>query len=94
MIHARERGESFGLSIAEFLFFNKPVLAWNGGHDKNHLEMLKGSGTLYSNEDDLNYMLHNLNDFKDDWSARVSEFKPEIVMKKFNEVFLNDTSSI
>jgi hypothetical protein len=94
MIHARERGESFGLSIAEFLFFNKPVLAWNGGHDKNHLEMLKGSGTLYSNEDDLNYMLHNLNDFKQDWSARVSEFKPEIVMKKFNEVFLNDTSSI
>jgi hypothetical protein len=94
MIHARERGESFGLSIAEFLFFNKPVLAWNGGHDKNHLEMLKGSGTLYSNEDDLNYMLHNLNDFKDDWSARVSEFKPEIVMNKFNEVFLNDTSGI
>ena len=56
--------------------------------------MLKGSGTLYSNEDDLNYMLHNLNDFKEDWSARVSEFKPEIVMKKFNEVFLNDPSSI
>lgn len=88
MLHARQRGESFGLSIAEFLSLNKPVLAWNGGHDRNHLEMLKDSGTLYSNEDDLNYMLHNLGEFKEDWSRRVEEFKPEPVMKKFDEVFI------
>lgn len=94
MLHARERGESFGLSIAEFLFLNKPVLAWNGGHDKNHLEMLKGSGTLYTNENDLDYMLNNLKDFNEDWSDRVKEFKPDVVMKKFNEVFLNDSDSI
>lgn len=94
MIHARERGESFGLSIAEFLFFNKPVLAWNGGQDKNHLEMLKNSGTLYTNENDLDYMLNNLKDFDQDWNSRVIEFKPVLVMKKFNEVFLNDTDSI
>ena len=31
MVHARHRGESFGLSIAEFLFHNKPVLAWEIG---------------------------------------------------------------
>lgn len=88
MLHARQRGESFGLSIAEFLFLNKPVLAWNGGHDKNHLEMLKDSGTLYNNEDDLNYMLHNLGDFKQDWSTRIAEFAPKPVMEKFKEVFL------
>lgn len=88
MLHARQRGESFGLSIAEFLSLNKPVLAWNGGHDKNHLDMLKDSGTLYSNENDLNYMIHNLKDFDQDWTKRVEEFKPQTVMKKFNEVFL------
>ena len=88
MLHARERGESFGLSIAEFLFLNKPVLAWNGGHDKNHLEMLKNSGTLYNNEDDLNYMLHNLKDFKENWKSRVADFAPKPVMEKFREVFL------
>jgi len=53
MIHARQRGESFGLSIAEFLYLNKPVIAWNGGHDRNHLEMIKGADTLNNNEDDL-----------------------------------------
>jgi glycosyltransferase involved in cell wall biosynthesis len=88
MLHARHRGESFGLSIAEFLSLNKPVLAWNGGHDRNHLEMLKNSNTLYNDENDLNYMLHNLGDFKEDWAARVKEYNPDNVMKKFNEVFL------
>lgn len=88
MVHARQRGESFGLSIAEFLSLNKPVLAWNGGHDRNHLEMLKGSETLYNNEDDLGYMLHNLKDFNQDWTKRVEEFKPVPVMQKFKEVFL------
>lgn len=88
MLHARHRGESFGLSIAEFLSLNKPVLAWNGGHDRNHLEMLKNSNTLYNDENDLNYMLHNLGDFKEEWAARVSEYNPDNVMKKFNEVFI------
>lgn len=93
MLHARQRGESFGLSIAEFLYLNKPVLSWNGGHDKNHLDMLKDSGTLYNNEDDLNYLLHNLKDFNENWSHRVAEFSPELVMKKFKDVFY-DTASI
>lgn len=87
MLHARVRGESFGLSIAEFLHLNKPVIAWNGGHDLNHLEMLKDAGTLYNNIEDLNYIIHNLKEFTEDWSLRVQEYRPEIVMKKFKEVF-------
>jgi glycosyltransferase involved in cell wall biosynthesis len=89
MIHARQRGESFGLSIAEFLYLNKPVIAWNGGHDRNHLEMLKGADTLYNNEDDLLYIFNNIKDIKEDWTQRVSEFKPETVMNKFKDVFLS-----
>lgn len=87
MLHARERGESFGLSIAEFLSLNKPVLAWNNGHDQNHLDMLKDSGTLYNSIDDLNYMIHNIKDFNEDWTKRTVDYKPDIVMKKFKEVF-------
>lgn len=88
MLHARQRGESFGLSIAEFLSLNKPVLAWNNGHDRNHIEMLKDSGTLYNNIPELDSMLHTIKDFKQDWTLRVKEFKPEAVMTKFKEVFL------
>ena len=88
MLHARLRGESFGLSVAEFLSLNKPVVSWFGGVDRNHLEMLKGSETLYNNNDDLDYILHNLKDFNQDWTKRVEEYKPNMVMNKFNEVFL------
>lgn len=88
MLHARQRGESFGLSIAEFLFFNKPVISWNGGHDQNHLEMLKGSGLLFKNLNELNDILNNIKDFKEDYTQRVADYKPEIVMNKFKEVFL------
>jgi hypothetical protein len=87
MLHARMRGESFGLSIAEFLSLNKPVLAWEGGLDLNHTVMLKDSGLLY---DEVNFLdkLKNIKDFNEDWSKRTVEFKPSTVMKKFKEVFL------
>lgn len=90
MLHARLRGESFGLSIAEFLYHNKPVLAWNNGHDRNHLEMLSGSNTLYQDERSLKDILYHLNDFvnTETWGNRVKDFNPTTVMKQFDEVFL------
>ena len=88
MLHARQRGESFGLAIAEFLSLNKPVMAWNNGHDLNHLEMLKDSGLLYNNANDITSILDNLHSYSEDWARRVDDYKPEVVMKKFDEVFL------
>ena len=90
MLHARSRGESFGLSIAEFLFFNKPVFAWKDGHDMNHVEMLRDSGTLYTDAIQLKYLLYKTKEFQqqEDWSARVKPFNPTEVMMKFKEVFL------
>jgi len=88
MIHARSNGESFGLSIAEFLSQNKPVLAWDGGEDKNHLLMLKGSDTLYT-EDTIAERLLNIRALNtQDWATRVEQFSPTTVMTKFKEVFL------
>ena len=89
MLHGRERGESFGLSIAEFLSLNKPVLSWNNGYDLNHLDMLKDSGLLYNDGTDIRRILNSLPDFKEDWTKRVEQFKPIPVMSKFKEVFLS-----
>lgn len=88
MLHARQRGESFGLSVAEFLSLNKPVVAWNNGHDRNHIEMLKDTGLLYNNINELNDIIINIKDFKEDYTLRTVNYKPEVVMKKFKEVFL------
>ena len=89
ILHAREMGESFGLAIAESLSQNKPVLAWQGGNDQNHVLMLSGSPTLY-NQDNFYDMLTNCRSFinYEDYALRTEQFKPLPVMTKFNDVFL------
>jgi glycosyltransferase involved in cell wall biosynthesis len=89
MLHARVRGESFGLSIAEFLHLNKPVLAWAGGHDLNHVEMLRECNTLYTNVEELSYLLSIVPELKqkEGWSEITQSFTPNIVMNKFKQVF-------
>ena len=90
MLHARVRGESFGLSVCEFLFHNKPVFAWNGGLDQNHIFLLKEFGTLYD-ENNLIGKLKEIEQFKKkNWNKIVEQFNPKTVINKFNEVFLSE----
>ena len=48
MIHARERGETFGLAIAEFSSKNKPVITYFNSPERNHIETLKSKGLYYT----------------------------------------------
>lgn len=90
MIHGRHLGESFGLSLAEFFFHNKPVISWNNGYDRHHIDMLAGTGLLYNNEKELREIILNIRDFKDkDYRSIVNEFTPVKVMQKFKSVFLS-----
>jgi hypothetical protein len=90
MIHARGIGESFGIAIAEFLSMNKPVMAWEGGQDKNHTVMLKDSDLLY-NPSNVKEKMLNIKDYvnAEQWSNRTLEFSPGNVMEKFKQVFLS-----
>ena len=88
MLHARMLGESFGLAISEFLYHNKPVLAWEGGYDGNHVNMLSDYKTLY-NETNVYDMIVNFRDMpKQDFKKIVEPFTPKNVMRKFVDVFL------
>lgn len=91
MLHGRYMGESFGLALSEFLFHGKPVIAWSGGQDQNHREILKDKGLWYTTENDLTDLLVKLKKegiHSSDYKNLVSEFTPEKVMKRFNEMFL------
>lgn len=89
MIHARHHGESFGLSIGEFLFHNKPVITWGNGLDKNHLVMLKDKGIFYDDFNHLNDILFNVTKFVDvNCASLVESFSPVNVMDRFNKIFL------
>lgn len=89
MLHARTLGESFGLSICEFLFMNKPVLAWDGGFDRNHIELLKDHNLIYLNENDLYEKLVNIRSFiGKKYNKIVAPYGPYNVIKRFESVFL------
>jgi hypothetical protein len=83
MIHGRSEGESFGLAIAEFLHQNKPVITNINCRDRNHIHMLKDKGFYYSSPNELYSILASIE--KKDYKVKdlVSNFSPEVVMKKF-----------
>jgi hypothetical protein len=92
MIHARSMGESFGLACAEFSIKNKPIITFALCEHKNHIDILDKKAILYHNREDLKYILDN---FDRKWSALQSWdcysnlFSPQIIMEKFQEVFLD-----
>jgi len=93
-IHARNGGESFGLTVAEFSTKNKPVITttWcdSGFNDLAHIEMLGEKSIIYNDYDELVGILtnfQNIIDNRTDWNA-YSIYSPEHIMKQFKKVFL------
>jgi len=88
-LHARERGESFGLAIAEAHSVGLPVIAWRGGIDKNHLEMIPKE-RLYSDKEDVRQMLLDYRNKKiSAVNSRIEadlSFSPEKIKKKLIEI--------
>jgi hypothetical protein len=88
MLHARADGESFGLAVCEALYLNKPVLAWEGGSDLHHTKVLENSGTLYNHQNIFEKLMNVRDLTQGDWHQRVTQFSPEQVMQKFDQIFL------
>ena len=90
MLHARSRGETFGLAPMEFSFCNKPVYSWFGSPERAHIDQLGDKGVYYSNAEELKALIyaHKKEYNQRDWNCTL-EFAPEKVMKKFEEVFLS-----
>ncbi len=94
-LHARNGGESFGLTVAEFSVKNKPVFTttYCTDHlcDGAHLEMLGDKCVLYSDYNDLVQKILNAKEIvslHNDWNA-YREYSPENVMNIFKNVYLS-----
>ena len=72
MIHARQSGETFGLSIGEFSLLNKPVLTYNkfnssrrvienldSDYDTAHIDYLGDNGWYYRSPAELEFLIRN-----------------------------------
>ncbi len=91
-LNAKKIGESFGLAIAEFLTFGKPVFSWAGGMDQNHVVMSPKGEWVYRTRRDLLRLLTDYTpSLRDTELAReaVACYRPQAVMKQFEEVFLS-----
>jgi hypothetical protein len=94
MIHGRSDGETFGLAVAEFSSFNKPVITYDAPYwwyMRAHLHMLGDMAIKYKNEEEvLTYMLQMDKNYVSDvdWDCYSKKFTPHNVIHKFNEVFL------
>jgi len=90
LLHAQSLGDTFGLSIAEASSANKPVIVWNGGKCQEHLRILGDKCIKYNSKDELYRILMSFDPATTrtkNWQA-YEEYVPEIVMKKFDSVFL------
>ena len=90
MIHARERGETFGLAIGEFSTKNKPVITYGNSWERNHIDTLEDKGIYYRDYNSLYNILMNIqkSDIEGkEWNC-YQEYTPEKVMEQFNKIFL------
>lgn len=90
MLQARSLGESFGLAICEGLFHNKPVLSFGGGIDRNNVALTDSYGLIYNNPEELyNKLMYIKNEKIGNYKQIADQFSPELVMEKFDRVFLS-----
>ena len=86
-------GHSFGLAIAEFSTFNKPIIAYKNDNMWNtaHFDVLGDNGLYFRDEKQFYEILDSFK--KEDYIGKdlnfYKEYSPENVMKKFSEVFIS-----
>lgn len=99
MLHARNAGETFGLSVLEFAAKNKQIIAYyddsaqdagsGSGCGQNHFMYLQNNVHKYSTSTELVHTLKSITrDSPFNTEYLVDQFSPTTVMHKFNEVFI------
>ena len=93
MIHARQMGETFGLSIAEFSINNKPIITCKCG-DLEHIKILDDKAIIYNNKEDLLHIFKNIKyiiSSKNDWNA-YRLYSPIYIMNLFKKYIFDKYS--
>jgi glycosyltransferase involved in cell wall biosynthesis len=86
LLHARHRGETFGLTILEYMSRGKPIFTYGLSPEKNHYSLLANQGIIYNDREQvvtsiINFKKHNVK------YTKLSDFTPDKVIKKFKRVY-------
>lgn len=86
LLHARERGETFGLTCGEFSICKKPVITYGCSREREHILILKDKAVIYNTPDEVTTILQNFTKDKYDVSENGYMFyNPENVMAILNK---------
>lgn len=88
LLHARARGETFGITVAEFAIQGKPVITFAGCPEKAHIMHLENKVYLYENQKDLKQILLE-KDLNLNPSPLFTKFEPHPVMDQFKKIFID-----
>lgn len=86
MLHARQRGETFGLSCGEFAVCEKPIVTYGLSPEQAHIEILGNACTLYSNKEELVTIFTTGSWKKDMHSNGYMQYTPQRVMDIFSKL--------
>jgi hypothetical protein len=90
MLHARTRGETFGLACGEFAISGKPIITYEKSIERAHIDILEGKYCAYSNETELMSIFHDQSWKRIDMTTNgYMKYTPEKVMHIFQTVFLS-----
>lgn len=89
MLHARLRGETFGLACGEFALARKPIVSYGLSWERAHLDILGNACTTYTSEEDLMKIFADGTWKKDMSSNGYLSYTPAAVMAQFQRVFLS-----
>jgi hypothetical protein len=89
LIHARDGGETFGLTCGEFAICDKPVITYGKSHANEHLLILKEKAVTYNSAEELYNIFETFT--KDKYDMKENGYKfysPENVMNIFKNICL------
>jgi hypothetical protein len=88
LLHARQLGESFGLTCAEFSSLGKPVITWFLSKERNHIMTLGARGIYYQDYEEIMTVLKYFDPIECPELNCYKDSQPDIVMEKFKKVYL------
>ncbi|MFC6267082.1 glycosyltransferase [Frigoriflavimonas asaccharolytica] len=93
LLHARERGETFGITVAEFALKNKPIITFADSPEKAHIMELKENAYYYRNQKELKTIILD-SDLTLTAQENYQKFLPHSVMDIFKKVFIDEKKQI
>ena len=95
MIYGRSLGESFGIACGEFSVQGKKIICYRFNRHRSHVKNISNNNFIeYSSRKELSKIFENFSKKKISLKNNYFNYKPHLVMKSFQKIFLKRNEDI